>query len=378
MIPATHTYNLCSGSEAYVQLCRDLLDCGQPVTARGMPTHEFRSVTVCIADPAEAHVLRTARKPSLKIAATEAMHLIGGISSLEQLDLASGRRFSQFADRGRLRGAYGPRAHLQLLMAERLLQEDPGTRQAGVSIWNGRETSAASKDVPCTTSLHFWQRDGCLELDVVMRSNDILLGFPIDIMVFSALHRVMAQALLLPVGMYRHHAASMHAYDKDLDTVEVIARTGVAEKATGMGELPLPVPYFELESVPGYSLSAFAARARRLCLRPIDDGFHDQEWLIQHVPCLGPGWDFCPVCRYVVKSEAGCTECAIDERLRGKPLAPGNVVMPSADELRKHTGNWVGIRDGEVIASEADISAVVGSLRERGIAAQSVFRVSEL
>ena len=361
-----------SGSDLYLNLLTDLLTNGKSVTARGMATTELRGVTVIITNPSRVHVLDTIRKPSLKIAATEAMHLIGGISHLGQLDLASSGRFSKFADGGRLRGAYGPRAAIQLLMAERLLREDPGTRQAGVTIWNGNETAVSSKDVPCTTHLHFYNRDGMLELDVTMRSNDVLLGFPIDIMMFSAIHRAMAASLGIPPGPYRHHAGSMHAYEHDRIRLGNIIQAGLTPHQ-GVTQVPLPVAFAELASGFNHGFSAMAAKARELCLRPGDDGFEGLSWLTEHVPLLGPGWDWCPLCRYVVRKESGCSECA-----KPKPgLQPAENRQGNADpeKLRPYTGRYVAVRDGEVISSAADILGVINDLRSREISAHAVFRV---
>lgn len=365
------TFSSSSGSKLYLQLIESLTRGGDEVTARGMPTKELRGVTAVITDPDQVHVLQTARKPSLPIAATEAMHLIGGISHLGQLDLASGGRFSKFADRGRLRGAYGPRAALQLLMAERLLREDPGTRQAGVTIWNGNETAVASKDVPCTTHLHFYLRVGKLEMDVTMRSNDVLLGFPIDIMMFSCLQRCMAAALGVPAGAYRHHAGSMHAYEHDLSRLEMILEKGLSDQQ-GM-PVPLPVPYFSIGTFHDMSFSLMASKARELCLRESDDNFHDRAWLTQRVPLLGPGWDWCPLCRYVIRTEEGCVEC-IKPRSRYEE-AVNRAGDADPEVLRPYMGRYVAVKDGAVISDAADILGVITDLRTRGETAHAVFRV---
>jgi thymidylate synthase len=359
-----------NGSELYLELTDYLLGMGSSVTARGLPTKELRGITAVITNPDQVHVLQTARKPSLKIAATEAMHLVGGISHLGQLDLASGGRFSKFADLGRLRGAYGPRTALQLLMAERLIRDDSGTRQAGVTIWNGNETAISSKDVPCTTHLHFYLRDGLLELDVTMRSNDILLGFPIDIMMFSCLQRSMAASLGVEPGTYRHHAGSLHAYEHDLGRLNVIMEAGITEQQ-GM-PIPLPVPYFSIGTFHDMSFSLMAAKAREICLRESDDGFNDREWLIQRVPLLGPGWDWCPLCRYVIRPEEGCTECF---KPKGRQPAVNLAGNADPEKLRPFTGRYVAVRDGEVISNAADILGVITDLRSRGEMAHAVFRV---
>src|SRR5882762_5774991 len=98
-----------TGSKAYGKLLNALLDSKGEVSPRGFDTREIVNVSVTVEDATEAHVAGTARRFTRRIAATETLQLLAGLSSLEQLDLASGGRFSQFADGGRLRGAYGPR-----------------------------------------------------------------------------------------------------------------------------------------------------------------------------------------------------------------------------------------------------------------------------
>lgn len=362
-----------NGSELYLELTDYLLGTGTSVTARGLPTKELRGVTVVITNPDEVHVLQTTRKPSLKIAATEAMHLVGGISHLGQLDLASGGRFSKFADMGRLRGAYGPRAAYQLIMAERLLRQDPGTRQAGVTIWNGNETAVSSRDVPCTTHLHFYLRDGLLELDVTMRSNDILLGFPIDIMMFSCLQRCMAAALGVSAGTYRHHAGSLHAYEHDLGRLEVIMDAGIVTQQGMAVPMPIHTDSIETFTVAGnMGFSLLSVNARKLCLRPSDDGFSDAAWLVNHVPLLGPGWDYCPLCRYVIRTEEGCAECV---KPRGRQPVTNLAGSADPEKLRPFTGRYVAVKDGEVISDAADILGIITDLRAKGEMAHAVFRV---
>lgn len=367
------TLSSTSGSKLYLSLIENLIRGGDDVTARGMPTKELRGVTAVITDPDEVHVLKTSRSPSLRIAATEAMHLLGGISHLGQLDLASGGRFSKFADMGRLRGAYGPRTALQLIMAERLLRDDPGTRQAGVTVWNGNETAISSKDVPCTTHLHFYLRGGHLEMDVTMRSNDVLLGFPIDIMMFSCLHRAMAASLGVPAGAYRHHAGSMHAYESDLGRLQSILDDGLGDQR-GM---PVPLPahtaaLYAYQANGNMSFSLLAQKAREICLRESDDGFHDREWLAQRVPLLGPGWGWCLLCRYVIRTEEGCAECV---KPRSRYEAVNRAGDADPEVLRPYIGRYVAVRDGQVISNAADILGVITDLRSRDEVAHAVFRV---
>lgn len=295
-----------TGSEAYLTLLHHLATRGsgvRRVEPRGLATHEALNVTLRIGDPGEVHVLRTQRKPNLRIAATEAMHLVGGISSLQQLDRASGNRFSQFANGGRLLGAYGPRTHGQLLAVEQLLRRDPPTRQAVVTLWTGREHDVRSRDVPCTTTLQFFQRDHQLHLRVTMRSNDAWLGVPYDLMMFSCLQRTMACALDLEPGEYTHSVGSMHLYERDLDAayrvLEGEADNPISNPHVTVG---IPVPLLHIEH---RTFEDLADNAAAVCFnaRPSCDLLPAYAWLYDHVPQLDDNQALCLTCRYVTAGD---------------------------------------------------------------------------
>ncbi len=219
-----------TGSEAYVKLMSKVLVDGDMISPRGQQTFELTDVTVKIDDLTEAHVFYTARKVNRRIAATEYMHLLGGVSSLEQLDLASNGRFSQFANNGRLLGAYGPRIRHQLPRVVDLLFRDPDTRQAVLTIWQGQEHHVSSRDVPCTLAIQFMIRGGRLNMRVSMRSNDVVLGIPYDWFMFSRLGLSVASALGVEPGSYTHTVGSMHLYDRDISTATDIEEGGVVSK----------------------------------------------------------------------------------------------------------------------------------------------------
>ena len=216
-----------TGSEAYVKLMRRVLNDGEMVSPRGQLTFEIPDVTVTIENLADAHVLSTCRRVNLKILATEYVHLLAGVSSLEQLDLASGGRFTQFSNEGRLMGAYGPRIRHQLPRVVDLLRRDEDTRQAVLTIWNGQEHAASSRDVPCTLNLQFRLRDGRLSIRATMRSSDIYLGAPYDWWMFSRLGMSVASALNVEPGSFTLTTGSLHLYERDLGYANDIEDAGV-------------------------------------------------------------------------------------------------------------------------------------------------------
>jgi hypothetical protein len=298
-----------TGSEAYLTLLEALVN-APVVSPRGLSTRELRNVSIEVTNPFQAHVLNTARKPNLKIAAVEGYQLVAGVSSLWQLDEVSGGRFSRYADNGRLRGAYGPKTHGQLIDAYVHLKNDPDTRQAYVTVWDGSEFDDESHDVPCTTSLQFFIRDSLLELRVSMRSNDAWLGFPIDVMQFSLLHRTMAASLATLPGSYVHTVGSMHLYETNLADANTVIDAGEV-KPWGADEVQGGLPV--LPKLP-YSKGGFASRSRFVedfIGRPDNAAIQDYgplvAWAADRVPVLPKGSGTCLNCRYVVQH--ACDTC---------------------------------------------------------------------
>lgn len=292
-----------TGSEAYVALMRRILNEGEPISPRGQLTFELTNVTVLVEDLFEAHVLNTARRVNLKILATEYVHLLGGVSSLEQLDLASGGRFSQFANDGRLLGAYGPRIRHQLPRVVDLLRRDPDTRQAVLSIWNGQEHSVTSRDVPCTTTLQFLLRDDCLHVRASMRSNDVVLGAPYDFWMFSRLGLSVASALGVEPGSYAHTVGSMHLYERDLGIANDVEAAGVLAKPRVA--VPPALLYAGDQADPQTRIRNLAWAARHVCLGgDLDERTDDTlgaDWHSAYVPQLTDVSE-CVACHCVFKT----------------------------------------------------------------------------
>jgi thymidylate synthase len=291
-----------TGSEAYVELMQAVLNEGEPTSPRGQLTFELLNVTVQVEDLEEAHVLNTARKVNTKILATEYMHLLGGLSSLEQLDLASGGRFSQFANGGRLLGAYGPRIRRQLPRVVELLSRDPDTRQAVLSIWTGREHEVDSRDVPCTLTVQFLLRDNQLHVRVSMRSNDVVLGIPYDWWMFSRLGMSVASALGVETGSYTHTVGSMHLYDRDLGIANDVEDIGFLAKPRLA--VPPALTYVGDREDKVFRMIKLMQVAEDICL---DDPSHwgadylGMDWYHGHVPRITDVKQ-CVSCHCVVKT----------------------------------------------------------------------------
>ena len=94
-----------------------------------------------------------------------------------------------------------------------MLRSNPETRQAAISIYDGKEIHKYSNDTPCTYAVQFTIVQGKLYMSVYMRSNDLWYGFCNDQYQFASLQELVAERLNLPVGTYYHHAHNLHLYN---------------------------------------------------------------------------------------------------------------------------------------------------------------------
>ena len=107
------------------------------------------------------------------------------------------------------------RAH-QLDKVVQQLKDDPTTRKAALSIYDGKEIHIYRKDTPCTYAVQFTILNNELNMSVYMRSNDLWFGFCNDQYCFSELQKVVAERLSIDVGWYYHHAHNFHLYERHL------------------------------------------------------------------------------------------------------------------------------------------------------------------
>ena len=97
-----------------------------------------------------------------------------------------------------------------------MLKDNPETRQAAISIYDGKEISDYTHDTPCTYAVQFTIVNNKLAMCVTMRSNDLWYGFCNDQYCFSELQKYVAEQLNIPVGVYYHFAHNMHLYNNKI------------------------------------------------------------------------------------------------------------------------------------------------------------------
>jgi len=97
-----------------------------------------------------------------------------------------------------------------------LLKRDKYTRQAAISIYDGKEIDDYKYDTPCTYAVQFTIVDNRLNMCVTMRSNDLWYGFCNDQYQFSRLQELVAKEINMDIGTYYHFAHNLHIYNDKL------------------------------------------------------------------------------------------------------------------------------------------------------------------
>ena len=98
-----------------------------------------------------------------------------------------------------------------------MLKEYPRTRQAAISIYDGKEIYTYNTDTPCTYAVQFTIVGQKLNMCVTMRSNDLWYGFCNDQYCFSKLQELVATETGLLIGNYYHFAHNLHLYDNIIE-----------------------------------------------------------------------------------------------------------------------------------------------------------------
>jgi thymidylate synthase len=195
---------------------------GSPTTPRGQSTLEVNNVTFEIQRPWLMPFDVKYRDMKPFIGAVEALQLVG-MTTAPELVVSGSKVFGNYLDGGIFHGAYGPRIYGRLKPLVDLLKSDPDSRQAVLTIFDSRQDLGANvKDVPCTLALQFFVRDNKLCMRTTMRSNDVWLGLPYDLVQFTALQGAIAAALGIEMGWYAHSVGSLHLYARDMEQAEQI------------------------------------------------------------------------------------------------------------------------------------------------------------
>ena len=182
-------------------------------------TKALFNVGFYITDPKDRKIINKERKWSEEYAEAEWQWYESGDASIHKLGDIYGKVpeiWKRMADEnGHVNSNYGYQweRNAQLDMVVEMLKHNPNTRQACISIYDGKEISSYAFDTPCTYAVQFTIVHGKLDMCVTMRSNDLWYGFCNDQYQFSKLQEMVSERLEIETGVYYHFAHNMHLYN---------------------------------------------------------------------------------------------------------------------------------------------------------------------
>ena len=224
-----------NAAAAMVAKLGQLLLTGEEVDVRGKLTRELMHQLVSLSSPLERCIVAPERNNNVFASIAETMWVIAGRSDVAYLANYLPRAAS-FSDDGETwRAGYGPRLRHwnsvdQFESVLDTLIASSSSRRAVMSIFDPSADYQDSLDVPCTNWLHFMLRDGKLDLNIAVRSNDIIWGFSgINTFEWSVVQEMMAHWLAVTVGEVNYFISSLHLYEQHFDRATRIVSAPPAE-----------------------------------------------------------------------------------------------------------------------------------------------------
>lgn len=186
----------------------------QQGTLTNVGTKALYNVCIIIQNPQDRVITTPWRKFSLKYAEREWAWYLSGNPSVAEIKKFAPTWDKMHGGDNIVNSNYGYQwmRKNQLDKCIEQLRNNPDTRQAWISIYDGKEKDKYAYDTPCTMAVGFDIRDNKLCMNVIMRSNDLVYGFCNDTYCFSKLQEYVASKLGLEMGEYCHFAHDLHIY----------------------------------------------------------------------------------------------------------------------------------------------------------------------
>jgi len=185
-------------------------------------TKALFNVGFTLDDPLDNIITNKERNFNIDYAKAEWQWYLSGDPSIDKLGEIYGKIppiWERMATNRMVNSNYGYQwqRNNQLGYVANKLKVFPNTRQATISIYDGKEHDRYDNDTPCTYAVQFTVLNGKLNMSVYMRSNDLWFGFCIDQYCFSMLQQTMSKMTGYDVGTYYHHAHNLHLYDNKIN-----------------------------------------------------------------------------------------------------------------------------------------------------------------
>ena len=172
-----------------------------------------------ILNPLENNIKTKWRNFSNKYAKREWDWYLSGNPNAEEISRYAPTWKNMMDEKGNVRSNYGWqwKRNDQLNKTIDILKRNKNTRQAAISIYDGKEIQTYSKDTPCTYAINFTIINNKLNMSVLMRSNDLWYGFCNDQYCFSKLQELICKELKVNICSYYHFVNNLHIYNNFLN-----------------------------------------------------------------------------------------------------------------------------------------------------------------
>lgn len=240
---------------------------GNMIPSRAGATQELIFNRQVLIDPGQCFPTLESRKHNIFALLAEITWVLYGDNNTRWLSYWLPRA-NDFSDDGETwRAGYGPRLtnftgvndagevtyvdQIQSIYEE--LHRNPGTRQAVINIYDAVKDTpmfGKTKDIACNNRLHFLIRDDCLNLEVNIRSNDMVWGNAINVAEWSYLLSIMAASLGVDRGELTITQGSLHVYSHHFDRMDAILSEAYPMKDRNFRSIQFSkVPFADQRSV---------------------------------------------------------------------------------------------------------------------------------
>lgn len=211
-------------------------------------TRFLDGVTITVSDIRDRWLSVEGRNSSALAAIGETFWVLSGRNDIRFLSRVLPRAANFSDDGATWRGAYGPRLYNndQLDSVINRLRKNPNTRQAYLTIYDPtldsdvniaarrEDRQPVTKDMICNLALLFSITDGCLNMTVINRSQDVLWGMSsINFIEFSIIQEVIANVLGVNVGQYKLFSNNLHYYNNEVSRKQLGRITTETQISTG-------------------------------------------------------------------------------------------------------------------------------------------------
>lgn len=195
------------------------------VESRNGVTREILHAAISISNPLQKWVTSKVPPISVGFALAELIWILKGSNDAKTINYWNPVLPRYSGEYNEYPGAYGYRIMFehginQLELVYQALKHNPDNRQSVILIWNPKLDLPVvngfpnNKDIPCNICSMIKIRRGKLEWTQIMRSNDLILGLPYNLVQFTSIQEILASWLEIGVGTYNHISDSLHIYDR--------------------------------------------------------------------------------------------------------------------------------------------------------------------